>query len=258
MRAAEAEESASRSKSVEDADGAISEASISEHITSNSGSIENDRSFQEIEVLNQTSAFADILSSDLQISQELKPNSLDLSSFGSSVTNGLPMNTDNASEKHQASSDECDKNVKSILEEILNNSQFHSDFDYSNSKDDSFNLFANIDFSDKSLLNIPNISINNGPQGAELGHFHLPLDPDNYFTETPEVDRLKHLEEIVAVKDCAISALTQELDSFREMSNPTFTSSMVSATEYRQMQEECHNKASKTIVIVSEPLVALI
>ncbi|XP_048520137.1 A-kinase anchor protein 9 isoform X2 [Dendroctonus ponderosae] len=243
LQADQGEESLSKSRSVDDADGAISEASISEHITSNSGSIENDRSFQEIEVLHQTSAFVDILSSDLHISQELKPNSLDLSSFGSSITNGLPMNTDNAPARPQASSDECDKNVKSILEEILNNSQFHSDFDYSNSKDDSFNLFANVNFSDKSLLNIPNNSINHGPEETELARFDLPLDPDNYFSGTPlEIDRLKDLEEIVAVKDSAISALTQELDSFREMSNPTFTSSMVSATEYRQMQEECHNK----------------
>lgn len=223
-------------------DSENSERSISEHITSTSASVENDRSFQEIEIFN-SSAFVNV--SEGHISHEPKPNSLDLSSFGSNITNGLLDNMDNVPKKLDSLSREGTKNAKSILEEILTNTQFHSDMDNTISKEESFNLFANLDLSDKSLINVPSNN-NTSLNAREFATFDLPLDIDDD-KSVPKSNgtadnRLKQLEEIVAVKESTINALNQELDSFREMSNPTYTSSMISATEYRQLQEDCHIK----------------
>lgn len=223
-------------------DSENSERSISEHITSTSASVENDRSFQEIEIFN-SSAFVSV--SEGHISHEPKPTSLDLSSFGSNITNGLLDNMDNVPKKLDSLSREGTKNAKSILEEILTNTQFHSDIDNTISKEESFNLFANLDLSDKSLINVPSNN-NTSLNAREFATFDLPLDVDDD-KSLPKSNgtadnRLKQLEEIVAVKESTINALNQELDSFREMSNPTYTSSMISATEYRQLQEDCHIK----------------
>lgn len=219
-----------------------SERSISEHITSTSASVENDRSFQEIEIFN-SSAFVNDLEG--HISHEPKPNSLDLSSFGSNITNGLLDNMDNVPKRLDSLNGEGTKNAKSILEEILTNTQFHSDIDNTISKEESFNLFANLDLSDKSLINVPSNN-NTSLNAREFPTFDLPLDIDDdrslHKSNSTTDNRLKQLEEIVAVKESTINALNQELDSFREMSNPTYTSSMISATEYRQLQEDCHIK----------------
>ncbi|XP_050311521.1 centrosomal protein of 290 kDa-like isoform X2 [Anthonomus grandis grandis] len=192
---------------LEQEEAIMSEASISEHITSEGSSVENDRSFQEIEILNQPSNTKSVSN----ISQEPQPNSLDLSSFDNTLTNGLPDNTNKPLQEPHTSGT---NNAKSILEEILNNSQFNSTIDLTNSKEDSFNMFANLDLSDKSLINLPEAT----------------FDLMNM-----KESKVKLPEEVATVK-------VQDLDSFREMSNPTYTSSMISATEYRQLQEECHSK----------------
>ncbi|CAG9773309.1 unnamed protein product [Ceutorhynchus assimilis] len=216
------EEILQEKESQEDDNVASPENSISEHITSNSGSIENDRSFQEIEVFNQPSAFENAFHPMENISQEQKPSSLDLSSFGSY---GLLDNMDRPSRNSS-------RNAKSVLEEILANTEF----DLSDDKEESFNLFANLDLSDKSLVS-----------NKTTCDKQLDLEKDKDGTSL----KVKQLVEIVAMRDTTINALTQELDSFREMSNPTYTSSMVSVTEYKQLQEECHNKIMECNSIIA-------
>lgn len=201
----------SSSNHLEEDEKTISEGSISEHLTSASASVENDRSLHEIEISNNLSALPERESND---------HSLDLSSFGGYVSNGLPDNND----QMNSNGGDGTKNVKSILEEILSNSEFHSNMD--GSKEESFNLFANLDLSDKSLINLSD----NAKDGAIAGSF-------DSVNNSP-----RHLDKPVTVKDSAINALSQELDSFREMSNPTCMSSMVSATEYKQLQDEYHAK----------------
>lgn len=176
-------------------------------MTSASASVENDRSLHEIEISNNPSALP---------KQESNDHSLDLSSFGGYVSNELADNND----QMNSNGGDGTKNVRSILEEILSNSEFHSNMD--GSKEESFNLFANLDLSDKSLINLSD----NAKDGAIAGSC-------NSVNNSPRP---------VAVKDSVINALSQELDSFREMSNPTCMSSMVSATEYKQLQDEYHAK----------------
>lgn len=180
-------------------------------MTSASASVENDRSLHEIEISNNPSALANS-------QQESKDYSLDLSSFGGYVSNGLPDNKD------QKNNSDGTKNVRSILDEILSNSEFHSNTE--GSKEESFNLFANLDLSDKSLINLSD-NAKDGAIARSLDLVH---------------NNLTQLDEMMAVKDSVPNALSQELDSFREMSNPTCMSSMVSATEYKQLQDECHAK----------------
>lgn len=132
-------------------------------------------------------------------------------------------------------------NVRSILDEILNDDQFASGNEdsgsFTKSREESLNIFANIDLDDKSLSNFRN-SDNDLIEKDIFGHnFHVPL-----LRNVSDVDkRIKDFEELLVIKDSTIAALTSELDSFREMSN-TNSASMVSTTEYKQLQEECHNK----------------
>jgi len=185
--------SASKNKVDED-EATISEASISEHITSNDGSLENDRSLQEIEIPIQPSALIDFSSEEEHISQEQRPNSLLINSLPSSlhsnVSNGLSDNSLKPSFGNEGT-----KNAKSILVDILGdskfiseienskeesckgNSKFISEIENSNSKEESFNLFANVDFSDKSLINLPsNNDVSLNEKNLFASNFDLPLD----------------------------------------------------------------------------------
>ncbi|XP_076270535.1 uncharacterized protein LOC143202700 isoform X3 [Rhynchophorus ferrugineus] len=205
--------------------------SISEHIAS-SQSIENDRSLQEIEISNQPSALAET-SVDAKVQQDSDENDLmsNLTDTGNDFLDDMGLdqvvNIDNSEPK----------NSKSILEELLVHSHLESDAEHS--KEESFNMFADVDFSDKSIMNLSD-------KGTDFKDKNIELEvAQDKTTNNVTVDvekRMKQLEEIVAVKESTINALTQELDSFREMSNPTYTSSVISATEYKQLQEEYHSK----------------
>ncbi|KAJ8915115.1 hypothetical protein NQ315_000367, partial [Exocentrus adspersus] len=130
-------------------------------------------------------------------------------------------------------------NVRSILDEILNDDQFVSgnENEQSISKEESLNIFKNIDLDDKSLLDFRNSDVDLNERNLFGGNFHVPL-----VRNVSDVDkRVKDFEELIAIKDSTIAALTSELDSFRELSN-TNSVSIVSTTEYKQLQEECHNK----------------
>ncbi|KAJ3623780.1 hypothetical protein MTP99_017443 [Tenebrio molitor] len=201
-------------------------STISEHLSS----IENDRSLQEIEVTNLPENFALLLqnlpSEEERISQEPKPPSLN-SSFNSNSIISL-----NGLERFISTNMEGRNNARSILEEILSNEQFNSD---SESKEESLDIFANVDLSDK-LLNSYNCE--------KSANFNLGSFKNDSFNSYGEVcKRVRDFEELIAIKDSTIAALTSELDSFRELISNTSSNSLgTSTTEYKQFQEECHNK----------------
>ncbi|KAJ8933982.1 hypothetical protein NQ314_013662 [Rhamnusium bicolor] len=224
-------------------DNENSDASISEHLTSNSTSIENDRSYQEIEISNRPSnILLDLPLSDdekhveQQISQDQRPCARETSFCSDNSIISL-----NYLDRINVTNMEVSENVRSILEEILNNEQFQSDSEGSaslnNSKEESLDIFANVILDDKSLTNFRNSDISLNVKNLFGSNFELPLMRD----ESDIDKRIKDFEELIAIKDTTIAALTSELDSFRELSN-TNSGSMVSTTEYKQLQEEYHNK----------------
>ncbi|XP_063915449.1 pericentrin isoform X3 [Zophobas morio] len=202
-------------------------STISEHLSS----IENDRSMQEIEVTSLPGHFSLLLqnlpSDDERISQEPKPPSVN-SSFNSTSIISL-----NGLEKFVSTNMEGRNNAQSILEEILNNEQFKSDTE---SKEESLDIFANVDLDDKLL---------NSYNGEKSANFTLgdSLKNDSVNSNDEVYKRVRDFEELIAIKDTTIAALTSELDSFRELISNTSTNSLgTSTTEYKQFQEECHSK----------------
>lgn len=220
-------------------DNENSDESISEHLTSNSASVENDRSYQEIEISNRPSnVFFNLPSSDEErqhISQEQRPRSLETSFCSDASVISL-----NYLDRINFRNMEVNDNVRSILDEILNDDQFVSGNEdsgsFTRSREESLDIFGNIDLDDKSLTNFRG-SDDIMEKGIFGGGFRVPL-----VRNVSDVDkRIKDFEELLAVKDSTIAALTSELDSFRELSN-TNSGSMVSTTEYKQLQDECHSK----------------
>lgn len=135
-------------------------------------------------------------------------------------------------------SNEAPNRVKSILEEILCDDQFHSNHKLSNdtSKEESFNIFGNINLDDNAISSYKNdLSLNE--KNLYARDFQLPSLKNGHEIEK----RIRDFEELIAIKDNTIAALTSELDSVRETSH-TNTGSTLSTTEYKQLQEECHNK----------------
>lgn len=213
-----------------------SEASISEHLTINSGGTENDRSFQEIEISYQPSMLLNLSATeeDEYNTTPEKPSS-------------VQQNEDHSSDEGEQSLEALESNVidsegpnraRSILEEILSNDQFQSNQDTSvhNSREESFNMFGNVNLDDEALANFKD-NIGLDEKNLYASDFHFPLIND----ENDIQKTMRDFEELIAVKDSAIAALTSELDSVREGSH-TNTGSTLSTTEYKQLQEECHNK----------------
>lgn len=130
--------------------------------------------------------------------------------------------------------------VCSILEEMLCNEQLQSDHNLSveESKEESINVFENFNLDDQALSSYKHgLSLNE--KNLYASDFQLPLLKDGFDIEK----RMRDFEELIAVKDSTIEALTSELDGVREASH-TNTGSTLSTTEYKQLQEECHNKVS--------------
>lgn len=128
--------------------------------------------------------------------------------------------------------------MKSILEEILNNEQFISDSESFSrkSKEDSFDIFANLDLEDRSLTE----RLINQVVDVSTG-------------EDERLDnackQVQDLEELLDIKDQTIIALTEELDSLREaLSNPS-TMSIGTSTDYKQLHEDYQNKVSFSVLI---------
>lgn len=205
-----------------------SNESISEHLTLYSDGTENDRSFQEIEITNQPSLLQ-ITSYEEDVGNTLEQKSVE-------QKDNLDFADESLKSGKQSISSDGPVRARSILEEILSNEQFQSDHNISvdNSNEESFNIFGNLNLDDKMFSNYKNDPSVNGTTD-----FHLPLLKNEHEIEK----RLKDFEEIVAVKDSIILALTSELDSLREGSH-TNTGSTLSITEYRPLQEEYHNKVS--------------
>ncbi|XP_044760677.1 pericentrin-like isoform X2 [Coccinella septempunctata] len=199
-----------------------SEDSISEHLSSAATSIENDRSLNEIEIENVPNH-----SPEVNRFGEGNEDDHDNIDFSNSTLQGGEANVINI-----ISSDDTERKVKSILEEILNNEQFISDPESFSKKsiEDSFDIFANLDLEDKSiterLINqVANVS---------------PFGPDDKVESAYK--QVQDLEELLDVKEQTIIALTSELESLREaVSNPS-TMSLGTSTEYKQLHEDCQNK----------------
>lgn len=101
------------------------------------------------------------------------------------------------------------------------------------------------------LKNQPSVDLSSGENGSlneknlYAGNF---VDvPKNPSAQSPELSKkIKDMEELLAAKDTAITALTAELESIRDFtSNPSTLSFGTSTTEYRQYQDEYHNRVSK-------------
>lgn len=241
-------------KKIEDANkGPMSDtSSISECISSGNESVENDRSFQEIEVSNVPSSFSIMLQNlpsddDLdRLSQEIKPPSLSTPSFISNNFSILNINMENI---YQDSSN----NVKSILDEILHKDDFKSVSEHTistNSNDTSLNIFEGINLDDNS--------INNYVAKLKGTEFELNLtEGDVSASDTPKVtachhskseisgNKIKDYEDLLSTKDITIAALNAELDSLREIaSNPSTLSLNTTTTEYKQYQDEYKSRVS--------------
>lgn len=228
---------------------------ISEHLNSNSDSIENDRSYQEIEISNIPSNFSLIyqnLPSDEDvehISQELKPPSLNTSVKSSSNNTSFGnMNVD------------VKNNVQSILDEILRSEQFKSDSEKTltknnvsvGSNESSFNIFEGVDLND-SLINDYDLKskrtddkrANNKSNNTSLNTVNFNVNLSNLDKSDGNV-KVKQLEELLTTKDTAIAALAAELESLRELtsSNQSTLSLNTSTTDYKLYHDEFQSKVS--------------
>lgn len=217
-----------------------SDDSISEHLTLNSGGTENDRSFQEIEISCQPSLLLNITALEDAVNKSQEQSAAVEPNLSDSEDDELGLNSDEG----RSTSNEGPKRICSILEEILCNDQFQSGQNTSidNSKEESFNIFGDINLGDCGISNFKNdLSLNE--KNLYASDFQLPILKDGHEIER----RIRDFEELIAVKDSTIAALTSELDSVREGSN-TNTGSTLSTTEYRQLQEECHNKVKLLLI----------
>lgn len=211
-------------------------SSISEHLLSSNDSVENDRSFQEIEVVNVPSNFSMILANIHpdeidNISQENKPLSLSTPSLLSDHFNVLNLN--------RSLNPEASNNVQSILEEILNKKVFHpslQDRDVSiTSNVSSLNIFEGINLDDKSISNY----VSRLKPNEHVGDILSDIRESNFHNQDDNPDKNKQYEELLSTKDLTITALNAELDSLREMASNTSTMSLnTTTTEYKQFQEE--------------------
>lgn len=207
--------------------------SISEHLTVHSGGTENDRSFQEIEISYQPSLLLNIPTSEEDVANISQERSVVLKS-----TFEDDSEDDFKDVSNKSNSGEGPDRVRSILEEILCNDQFQSDPNLSINieREDSFNLFKNVNLDETSISHFKHdLSLNE--KNLYASNFQLPLLNDRQEIEK----RVRDFEELLAVKDTTIAALTSELDSIREGSH-TNTGSTLSTTEYKQLQEEFHHK----------------
>ncbi|XP_072396058.1 uncharacterized protein Plp isoform X2 [Diabrotica undecimpunctata] len=216
---------------------------ISEHISSNSGSIENDRSFQEIEVYNYQGTYLNEDKRDEVDLDEKQPDILNESlQSESSIISLLYL---------ERIEENC---VANMLEDSFQGDVSKSDKDLSTgSKEESFNMFQNLDLDDKSLSNIRH-STQLSIDEKNLNASHFGLEP--VCNEEELSRKLKDFEELINIKNNAIAALTSELDSFREMSNPN-TVSTLSTTEYKQLQEEWNGKVLEynTAILMKNDLI---
>ncbi|KAF5306240.1 hypothetical protein FQA39_LY08938 [Lamprigera yunnana] len=216
--------------------GNVSDSSIiSEHLNSNSDSIENDRSSQEIEISNVPSNCSLLLNLSSEentdhISQE-KP--LQVSILSSNSSKDV----------------DSKNNVQSILSEILKSEQFKSDSDHTlhqsdnESNDNSFNLFKDINLND-SIINeysfkSPHVEERLDKNSLNYTNLSLPVS-----RRGDESVKVKHLEEIVNAKESTIAALSAELESLHELnsSNQSTPSLNTSTTDYKVYQDDFQTK----------------
>lgn len=179
--------------------------SISEHITPHTDSVENDRSYQEIEISNKADEIRDVLDSST--------NSIISLNFLERITHN----------------DNIDSEVKDIIEQLILNVPYACTNSSSDSEEVSLNIFANVDLDDKSLTS-------RRTDVPKLVPYHFgSVQVSNGLV----LDRIiKDTEELLPLKENVCVALA-ELDSFRELSN---TNSSLSKTEYRQIHEDAQSK----------------
>nr|CAH7720562.1 unnamed protein product [Callosobruchus chinensis] len=188
------------------------EESISEHLNSHSNSIENDRSCHEIEISDQSNLLLNLPEAINSCASQEMPLDVSLLSDSSIISLNFLERLRNL--------DICDEG-KAVLEEVLNNSEtFKLRRDMTDSKEESLDIFKNVDLNDPSLSNC---KLYNAGDRSDIQEVSV------HNSQSLNCDGSKLL-----------AALTTQLDSFREGSN-TNTGSL-STTEYKQLQEECHNK----------------
>nr|CAH7720570.1 unnamed protein product [Callosobruchus chinensis] len=206
------------------------EESISEHLNSHSNSIENDRSCHEIEISDQSNLLLNLPEAINSCASQEMPLDVSLLSDSSIISLNFLERLRNL--------DICDEG-KAVLEEVLNNSEtFKLRRDMTDSKEESLDIFKNVDLNDPSLSNCKLYNAGDRSDIQEVSvHNSQSLNCDG--SKLLEKG-IKDCEDLVALKESTIAALTTQLDSFREGSN-TNTGSL-STTEYKQLQEECHNK----------------
>ncbi|CAH1116029.1 unnamed protein product [Phaedon cochleariae] len=208
---------------------------VSEHLNSCTESIEHDRSLQEIEISSRPNDISNPVSNPLEPVDRIEPVSHENPHFDTSY------HSDNSIiSLNYLKNIEVGGNVRSILEEILHNEPTDSrkDATLCSSKDESLNIFANLDLDDKSLSNNRcNADVSLGEKNLYATNFGLAK------AESELERRIRDFEELIAIKDSTIAVLNSELDSYRESN--TNTMSNLSTTEYKQLQDDYHTKLSE-------------
>lgn len=133
----------------------------------------------------------------------------------------------------------------------------------SSSIDQSLHIFENLNVDESSLNNYLRRQSTYGMSSSENNSLNeqnlnagLFVDSENpppsstFVINNENNDRVKKkvkdLEELLLAKDTAMAALTAELDSIRDIaSNPsTLSGGTTTTTEYKQYQEDYHNRVS--------------
>ncbi|KAI4457254.1 hypothetical protein MML48_8g00009887 [Holotrichia oblita] len=210
----------------------VSDSSIiSEHLHSgSSGSVENDRSLQEIEISNNSLAIIlDNLPGDDQAYRLSQENLSPVNS--SEKTDTIVVDKVNST---------IANDVISILNEILCSECFKSrgdNSDLTDTNDLSINIFEGVSLDDSSINNYVTKLRQTNLSDVNDEEFNKILTPEevNVISEH-SFERIKALEKQLVRKDSEIAALSAELDSLKELTNS------LSTTDYKPFHEEYHSR----------------
>lgn len=138
------------------------------------------------------------------------------------------------------------KNVKSILEELLQHEKLKSQEASASNEEESLNIFEGVNLDDDSITNyVSRLKDSEADLILDKGSFCGTSDSKAFFDRNSGAEflKVKDVEEILSAKDTTIAILAAELDSLKEAaSNHSTLSFNTSTTEYKQFQEEYQNK----------------
>ncbi|XP_025835932.1 centrosomal protein of 112 kDa-like [Agrilus planipennis] len=195
---------------------------ILEQLPSDNDSIENDCSYEEIELASVTNQ--NFKEQNLAICVAKTPK-MQLN-FHSDI-GGDGQNTEDNNEEF----------IKCIIYGIIESSNFDDETTFPSKSSNSFNLFEEINLSDSLIENHLKPTLLN-----ESSNQNTKLNSDIAIREL--LLKVKQLEETVIVKEAALNALTLELESLKEIhsNNSSTLNSGTSTTEYRCIHDELQNK----------------